>query len=120
MREHGIGRITLLVFGAIFAALIYAGFKILPFFYYYLEMENQMQQVIRIASTTTDQEIRDKLLYHMHWSKLPADDKDLKIERIGQHMRISLPYSEVFYVEWNGKVYDLYVFEFNAFAEGDF
>lgn len=119
-RERGIGKLTLLVFGTIVVALVFSANQILPFYYYFYELQNQMESVIRVAGTETDQEIRKKLMYHIKKMEIPADPEALKIERHGRKMIITLPYQEVFYLTYKGKTYDLYVFKFNAHAEGPF
>lgn len=118
--ERGAGKITLMVFGLITAVLLFCGYKIIPFFYCYYEITNQFEQVIHVASTYTDKEVRDKLMYHIKKLELPVEPDDLKIEREVGKMRISLPYEEVFYVSWDGKDYDLYTFKFHAYAEGNY
>lgn len=116
----GIGKLTLLVFGIIVAIAVYAGYMILPFYYCYFEISNQFEQVIKVASTEDDKEIRRRLMYHIKKLELPVGPDDLKIERQGRRMRISLPYQEVFYVTWQGKDYDIHTFDFHAYAEGEF
>jgi|GEM_PF-638276 len=118
--QSGMSKLTMLIFGALVAAALYAAYHILPFYYYYYDLVNQMEQLIRVASTYSDKEIRDKLTYYIKRYEIPADPADLRIIREGKRMRISLPYSEVFYITWRGKDYDLYVFNFNAYAEGDY
>lgn len=118
--QRGMGRITLLVFSAIGAALLFAGYQILPFYYYYYELVNQMEAVIKVAGLENDRVIRNKLAYHIKKLQIPAEIEDLKIAREGTRMRISLKYEEVFYVRWKGKNYDLKVFPFVAEAEGQF
>lgn len=116
----GVSKITVIVFGTLAAAVGYAGYCILPFYYCYYEMQNQMEQAIRVASTYTDSELRDKLVYHIKKLELPVSPEALKIEREPGFMRISLPYEEVFYITWKDKDYDLHTFQFNAYAEGAF
>lgn len=118
--QLGVGKITLFVFGVILAVVIYSGYKILPFYYCYFEITNQFEQVIHVASEYSDKEIREKLWYHIKKLELPVEPDDLKIEREAGLMRISLPYEEVFYVTWQGKDYDLYKFQFHAYAQGSF
>ena len=118
--EAGIGKLTLLVFGSIVAAAVYAAYNILPFYYYFYELQNQMEQLIKVASTETDREIRQKLWAHVKYMQIPAQPENLRIEREGNTMRISLPYDEVFYLTWRGKDYTLYTFNFDAYAEGQF
>ena len=118
--QRGVGKITLLVFTVILAALIYSGYKILPFYYCFFEITNQFEQVIRVASEYSDKEIREKLWYHIKKLELPVEPDDLKIERQAGRMRISMSYEEVFYVTWDGKDYDIYKFPFQAYAEGSY
>ena len=77
-----------------------------------------MEAACRVASEYNDKEIRTKLQYHIKKMQIPARPEDLKIYRGGGKISISLPYREVFYVSWKGKDYDIYVFNFNAKAEG--
>ena len=51
--------------------------------------------------------------------EMPAEIDDVRIERSGKTMRISLEYDEVFYVTWQGEEYDLHTFHFHAYAEGE-
>ncbi|RIL06887.1 MAG: hypothetical protein DCC75_10460 [Proteobacteria bacterium] len=118
--QAGASGVTITVFLVILGALVFCGYHILPFYYYYFDLENQFDQVIKVASTETDQEIRRKLRYYIEKYEIPAEIEDLKIERDGNRMRISLPYKEIFYITWQGKDYDLHTFEFHAYAEGQF
>lgn len=118
--NRGIGKLTLLVFGLLLAAIVYSAYRILPFYYYYFELVNHMEQVIKVASTETDQELRKKIVYHMKKMQIPASPEELKIVRDGNHMLISLKYEEIFYLTFRGKDYDIYKFKFDARAEGDF
>lgn len=119
-KEVGASKLTSAVFILIFGAIFFCAYKIVPFYYYYFEMQNQMEQVIRVASTETDQEIRKKLEYHIKANKLPVKLEDLKISREGRTIRVSLRYSEIFYVTFRGKDYDMHEFKFHASATGPF
>ena len=92
----------------------------MPFYYCYFELENQFASVIRVASTHTDQEIRQKLMYHIKKLEVPVDPEQLIIEREEGLMRISLEYQEVFYLTFQDKDYDIYTFDFHAFSEGNY
>ena len=115
--EKGAGYLTLIVFGLIISALVYSAFQIAPFFYYYYDLQNQMESMIRIASMEGDQEIRKRLLYYVHKYEIPASDDALMIRRDGNTMEISLKYTEVFYVSWEGKDYVIWKFPFHAHAK---
>ena len=117
---RGVSKLTLLIFAVIVSALIYSAYCIMPFYYYYYDLQNQFKQVIKVASTETDKEIRDKLNYYIDRYEIPARHEDLKIERLGRRMKISLHYTKVFYVTWRDKDYDIHKFKFHAYAEGDF
>jgi hypothetical protein len=118
--ERGIGKLTLLVFGLLVFAVLFSAYHIAPFYYYYFELKNHMRTVIRVASTNSDQEVRQKLMYHIKKMQIPMDPEDLKIERDEGVMRISLAYDEVFYITWNEKDYDIHTFHFHAYEEGAF
>lgn len=118
--QSGIGKLTLLVFGSVTGVALFCAYHILPFYYYYYELLNQMEAVIRVADVETDRSIRTKLLYHIKKMQIPADPEDLKIVRDGQKMKISLPYKEVFFVSYRGKDYDIHTFVFDAYAEGKY
>ena len=118
--QQGLGLITVIIFGAIISAAVYAGYQIIPFFYYYYEIRNQFEQVIKVASVETDEEIRKKLMYHIKKYQLPVESEDLRIERSSDIMTISLKYQEVFYVTWQGKDYDVHTFDFDATVKGRF
>lgn len=119
--EKGIGKFTLLFFGTLIAVVGFCAYHILPFYYYYYEIQSHMQQAIKIASTETDQEIKKRLMYYIKKFQMPIDSADsLKIERLDRYMKIGLEYNEVFYITYKGKDYDIHTFHFNAYAEGPF
>lgn len=118
--QVGMGKLTALVFGAILAVAIFVGYNVLPFYYCYYEIQNQMDQAIKVASTYTDKELREKLWYHIKKLEIPVEEEDLKIERDSGVMRISLPYQEIFYVTYKDKDYDIHTFNFHAYAEGQY
>lgn len=116
-RARGIGKLTLLVFGTIIGVAVYCGFQIIPFYYYYFELLNQMESAIRVASTNSDEEIRQKLMYHIKKMQMPIEPEDLKIYRYDGKMKISMQYDEVFFITWEDKDYDLHTFHFDATVE---
>ena len=117
---YGASKLTTFVFLTIFGVAFFCAYKIVPFYYYFFEIQNQMEQVIRVASTENDKEIRKKLEYHIKANELPVKMEDLKIVREGRTIKVSLKYSEIFYITFRAKDYDLYEFKFNAFASGPF
>ena len=118
--QRGIGRITLIFFGTLTTVAVFCGYQILPFYYYHYELLNQLESLTRVAGVETDQSIRKKLDYHLKKMQIPADISDVRINREGNTIHISLMYKEIFYIKYRGKVYDLYVFPFHAEAVGSF
>jgi len=118
--EHGIGKLTLLVFGTLIAVAAFTAYNVLPFYYYYYDLKNQFSQVITVASVESDEEIRKKLMYFIKKYQIPCEPEDLKVERSDGTMRISLKYREVFYVTWQGKDYTVHEFDFDATVEEAF
>ena len=117
--ERGVGKLVLLVFGTLLAVVAFVAYHVLPFYYYYFELQEQMQQLVRVGSVDSDKELRAKLAAHLKRMEIPAEIDDVKIERAGDRVAISLDYDEVFYVTWHGKDYTLRVFHFHAYAEGE-
>ena len=118
--QRGLGRITLLVFGSLLSIFLFCGYQILPFYYYHYELLNQFESLTRVAGIETDQSIRKKVEYHLKKMQIPAEISDVKINREGNKIQISLKYKEIFYIKYRGKTYDLYVFPFHAEAIGTF
>ncbi|MBX7136739.1 MAG: DUF4845 domain-containing protein [Oligoflexia bacterium] len=116
--QKGAGKLTTLVFAIILGAALFSGYKILPFYYRYFELQNQMEQVIRIASTLTDAEVREKLWYHIQHNDIPVEPEDLKINRENSILTVSLEWDEIFFITFRGKDYDLHTFHFATRAEG--
>jgi hypothetical protein len=116
--QRGMSFLTFAVFGCLVGALVYALFQIIPIYYGYAEVENHFQSMVRLAGELDDHEMRTRLLYNINKLQIPIEPDELKIERDGSTIRISLPYEEVFYVTFQGKDYDLYTFKFHAYAEG--
>lgn len=114
------GKLTLLFFGALVFVICYAGYRILPIYYYYYDTVNQMHMVIRVASLEEDGEIRRRLLYYIKKYRIPASENALKIERGDKTMRISLSYQVPLDIEFRGKSYHIHTFKFNAVVNGKF
>lgn len=116
--NSGVGNLTLLVFGSLLLAVLYTAYHVIPFYYYYYELVNQMEAAVKVASLETDAELRKKLTYHIRKMQLPVDPEELRIERGGDSIRISLRYSETFFIPWRDRDIDIHTFPFYAEAEG--
>jgi hypothetical protein len=119
-REHGIARLTLAVFLPLLFVGLYAAYHITPFYYNYFELQNQMDSLVRVAGVYTDEELRRKLATQMKVLEINASIDDVRIERFGNTMRMSLQYEETFWIEWKGEEYEVHTFDFDATVERDF
>jgi carbonic anhydrase len=120
MNSLGASRLTNLVFLALFGASAFCAYKIIPFYYYYFELQNQMSQLLKLADSTSDLEIRKKLETHIKELEIPVNPSQLQISRDGRKIRASLKYSEIFFISFRGKDYDLREFPFHAYAEEEY
>lgn len=118
--EYGIGKFTLLVFSLIIIVAIFVASKVLPFFYYYYEIESHMHSLVQVAASNTDEEIKDKLMYHIKKMQIPVTREEISIVRTPGTINISFEYEEVFDVEFRDEIYELHVFPFYAYAEGNY
>lgn len=115
--EAGVGKITIVIFGLLTAAVVYSAYNIFPFFYDYYELRNQMESLARVASTQTDQELRQKLFYHIKKMELPLDPEDVRISRNDGRVQMQAQYDEIFSVPFQDKYYEIYVFHFDAYID---
>lgn len=117
-RVAGISRLGVLVFVLIIASCVFVGYQVFPFYYYYWEIQGLMDAQAVKASEFTDGEIRTNILQKIRKLEIPIDDEDdLKINRFDGMISIDLTYSEVLFIDWGEKTYDLHVFEFNPHVE---
>jgi hypothetical protein len=119
-QQCGASTLTTVVFGTLVAAVAFVAYNVLPFYYYYFDLKNQFKQVIKVASVDTDEEIRRKIMVFIKQYGVPIDPEDLRIERYDSTMKISLKYTEIFYVTFRGKDYTIHKFDFDATSEGAF
>lgn len=118
--DRGASKLTVFVFASVLSLLIFCAFKIIPFYYYFFEIQNQMRQAVRLAATESDEIIRKKIENHIKANELPVKSEDLRIVREGRNIQISLKYSEIFYFTFRGRDYDLHEFKFHALASGSY
>lgn len=118
-RDGGQTRLGLLLFLLLLVAGVWAGFKIIPFYYYYNEIQGLMDAQAAKASLFSDEKIRKELLKRIRKLEIPINDpEDLKINRFDGKIVIDLKYEEVLYIDLGeDRVYDLWIFKFNPHVE---
>lgn len=115
--ELGLGKLTLIVFGLIIGTVTFVSYHVMPFYYYYFEFQNQAEQLVRVAQTHTDEQLRDKMYTHAAWMGIPVERHDIQVKRWGEHVQIEVVYSETFSVEYDGEDHEIHTFDFHVFAE---
>jgi len=120
--EKGISRIGVLFFVFLVAACVFVGNQVLPFYYYYYEIQGLFETQAAKASVFSDREIRKVLRKKIKHLEIPMDDlENLKISRFSGKITIELEYNEVLYIDLgDDRVYDLWVFRFHPFVERDY
>ena len=110
--QSRLGTLLTVLFAAV---LVYAGSQIFPFYYYYYELQGQMEAQAKKASFKSNYEIREYLLDYIKKYKIPIQDEDeLRIFRGAGEIEIDLRYTEVFYIDLGGdRVYDIWEFDFH-------
>lgn len=97
---------------------MFAAFQIVPFYYYYFEIRNQMAALIHSAGTLTDGEIRHRLSGAIERLGLPVKAEDLRIERNQQRISLTFRYHEVLFIGIWGRDVALMQIPFEAQVSG--
>ncbi len=114
----GASRLTILVFCGIFVALLYVAYNIIPIFYSYYELQNQFDQLAKVASTMTDRELQSKIRSYLRQTNVPAEVGDVAVTRVGDDISLKLDYQEDFYITFRDKEYVLHTFDFHINSKG--
>ena len=116
--QSGVGKLTLAVFGLLIFVSLYVAYHVLPFYYYFYELQGNMDRMVTVASVENDKTLKQRLLSQIHWMQIPARDEDLIFERLDPNrIKLSLKYKEVFFIKWGEKDYVIREFPFHAHAE---
>ena len=94
-------------------------YKIIPLYYYYFEIKNQMITLSKDAAIKTDLEIKEKLHEQIKYLQIPATKDDIAIQRSGAKIKITIKYKEVIYFTINNKDYDLFVLNFSPTVKNE-
>lgn len=99
------------------AIVVFLGYKIIPFYYYYFDLKSNAAQVIKNAAVESDDEIRRSLFEVVKRNGVSVDPREIRIQRNGGRIRIWMSYKEVLDVAVFGRTVELYTFEFVPSAE---
>lgn len=120
MNERGTSRAGMLFVVLICAGLTYAGMQVLPFYYYYYELQGLMEAQVRVASDKTEEEIRTNLMRRIEELEIPVrDESSILILKNGKEIYLELDYTEILWFSLGDKDYTIHEFEFLATAGVD-
>jgi hypothetical protein len=102
--------------GLIFVVL-FLGYKVVPFYYYYFEIKSNCAQVLRNAAVRSDEELRREWLEVVRSYGIEREPRDIGIQRIGGRVKMWLNYQEPLDVSLMGRSFTLYSFDFTPSAE---
>jgi hypothetical protein len=119
--ETGRALVKTAAFVVLLAVVGWLGYKLVPLYYYYLDLRNQCAQVIKEqAAVASDEEIRRVVGRVIKRHGIPAEERDVVIERRDADMKIELPYREKLELSVMGYTVTLWQFDLVASAEGRF
>ena len=95
--EAGAGHLKAVVFTLIMAALVYTGFKVVPYMINNYEFQDGIQEIARYASAMRQDpgKVRDAVLKEADKDDVPIAAEDLKIVGTGGNYQISADYSVI-------------------------
>ena len=98
--------------------VLFLGYKVVPFYYYYFDIQSNCAQLLRNAAVESDEELRRDLIEVVRRNGIDKEARDIGIQRIGGRIKIWLNYQEDLEVSLMGKSLTLYRFDFTPTAEG--
>ena len=117
--NKGYTRPIIIMLSIIASLIILILYKIIPLYYYYFEIKNQMITLSKDAAIKTDLEIKEKLYEQIKYLQIPATKDDIAIQRSGAKIKITIKYKEVIYFTINNKDYDLFVLNFSPTVKNE-
>jgi len=103
-------------FGLI-GVVLFLGYKVVPFYYYYFDIKTNCAQVLRNAAVRSDEELRREWLEVVRSNGIEKDARDIGIQRIGGRVKMWLNYQELLDISLMGRSFTLYTFDFTPSAE---
>lgn len=97
--------------------VLFLGYKVIPFYYYYFDIKSNCSQVLRNAVVKSDEELRRDLREIVARDGISVEGRDIGIQRVGSRIKIWLHYQEHLEVTLMGKTLTLYTFDFTPAAE---
>jgi hypothetical protein len=97
--------------------LVFLGYKVVPFYYYYFDLKSNCSQLLRNAAVLSDEELRRDLVEVAQRHGVEVTPRDIGIQRVGSRIKIWLHYQEHLDITFKGRALTLYTFDFTPSAE---
>ena len=97
--------------------VLFLGYKVVPFYYYYYDIKTYCAQVIREPAVVSDEEIRTKVFALVRQHGIDKDARDIRVQRIGGRIKVWVDYEESLDVWVGDKRITLFTFPFSPSAE---
>ena len=93
--NRGRARLKALIWTAILVAGIYAGYKIVPVYFAYYQLQDKMQEIARFATVNnmTDEKVREAVFREIQDRDIPARREDIKVTMSRRGVNISVSYT---------------------------
>ena len=117
-REDGGVVIRVCIFAVVLAVVLWLGYKLVPIYYHYLDLRNHMSRALSEGAVASDEELRRMLVPIIKQHAIPAEARDLVIERADPMLSIRLPYQERLELSVMGRSLTLWRFDLVASAQG--
>ena len=72
--ESGRGKVATVIVSALIVVVGFVGYNVVPFYYYYFELTNQLRALISTADRNNDAAIRARVMRIVRELEIPADD----------------------------------------------
>ena len=99
------------------ALVLFLGYKVVPFYYYYFDLKTNCAQVLLNAAVWSDEELRREWLETIRGHGIEKEPRDIGIQRIGGRVKMWLNYQEPLDVSILGRSFTLYTFDFTPSAD---
>jgi hypothetical protein len=109
-----IGKLLLIL---VLSTIGWLSYNVIPIFYSYLELDNQLTSISEVGDELTDGEIRQRISKQLKILQIPAVIDDVYIDRYRDSVSISLVYSEDLYFSAFGREVKLWQFDFEISTE---
>ncbi|HMO02727.1 MAG TPA: hypothetical protein PKD37_07045 [Oligoflexia bacterium] len=114
----GLGSLATFILFVVVGSCVYLGYKIIPIFYNYYELQNQMDQMVRTADVLSNNEILTRIKKIVQEYNIPVKEENITVDRSHDRIILKAAWSDDLAISWKDKEYLLQTFYFEAISEG--